>query len=428
MPRTPDPSYWGNPPKTPVSKYAQQAENPQTSGNQAPIPPTPAQQPGYASTQPAQQQGAAQSQGTYQQGNAGSTTAQQQEQTTPQLGTAANQPTPSVQAAPSTQGTSAQGQEAYQQGSVGDATAQQQQNPSATSPGYAQPSAPTAPPAPQPAQKKGNKGVVIAIVAAIVVLLLGMAGCSACTVALSSGANSYLGSTYGNPQNIPSFDNDQRGNSSSTDSDQAYLNAQTRSAFDLQGSSALTEEELSQVQAGFFEGSSIAPNSEGIYPQGVFHVGTDLPAGTYWFSGSNSALSYFFILQPTSDGASTYNTVHVNSYYGHNLMDLKDGEVLILVNNGTMTPIAKMTQQFTSPYGSGVYRVGTDIPAGSYRVIVGDGADDYSAYYVMSDLNYSDDSYLESDYFVSGDTGTEITLEEGTYVELYNMCLIAIRS
>ena len=389
MPRTPDPSYWGNPPKTPVSKYAQQAENPQETGNQAPIPPAPPPQP------------------------------------------AANQPAPGAQhtaAQPSPQQSAAQGQEAYQQGSPdGDATARQQ-NPSASGSGYAQPSNPTAPPAPQPAPKKGNKGVVIAIIAAIVVLLLGMAGCSACTVALSSGANSYLGSTYGSPQNIPSFDNGQRGNSSSTDSDQAYMNAQTRSAFDLQGSSALTEEELAQVQAGFFEGGSVAPNSEGIYPQGVFHVGTDLPAGTYWFSGSNSALSYFFILQPTSDGASTYNTVHVNSYYGHNLMELKDGEVLILVNNGTMTPIAKMTQQFTSPYGSGVYRVGTDIPAGSYRVIVGDGADDYSAYYVMSDLNYGDDSYLESDYFVSGDTGTEITLEEGTYVELYNMCLIGIRS
>ena len=388
MPRTPDPSYWGNPPKTPVSKYAQQAENPQETGNQAPIPPAPQPQP------------------------------------------AANQPTPDAQPAaqPSPQQNAAQAQEAYQQGSPDGDVPAQQQNPSASGSGYAQPSNPTAPPAPQPAPKKGNKGVVIAIVAAIVVLLLGMAGCSACTVALSSGANSYLGSTYGSPQNIPSFDNGQRGNSSSTDSDQAYMNAQTRSAFDLQGSSALTEEELAQVQAGFFEGGSVAPNSEGIYPQGVFHVGTDLPAGTYWFSGSNSALSYFFILQPTSDGASTYNTVHVNSYYGHNLMELKDGEVLILVNNGTMTPIAKMTQQFTSPYGSGVYRVGTDIPAGSYRVIVGDGADDYSAYYVMSDLNYSDDSYLESDYFVSGDTGTEITLEEGTYVELYNMCLIGIRS
>ena len=389
MPRTPDPSYWGNPPKTPVSKYAQQAENPQETGNQAPIPPAPQPQP------------------------------------------AANQPAPGAQhtaAQPSPQQSAAQSQEAYQQGSPDGDVPAQQQNPSASGSGFAQPSNPTAPPAPQPAPKKGNKGVVIAIVAAIVVLLLGMAGCSACTVALSSGANSYLGSTYGSPQNIPSFDNGQRGNSSSTDSDQAYMNAQTRSAFDLQGSSALTEEELAQVQAGFFEGGSVAPNSEGIYPQGVFHVGTDLPAGTYWFSGSNSALSYFFILQPTSDGASTYNTVHVNSYYGHNLMELKDGEVLILVNNGTMTPIAKMTQQFTSPYGSGVYRVGTDIPAGSYRVIVGDGADDYSAYYVMSDLNYSDDSYLESDYFVSGDTGTEITLEEGTYVELYNMCLIAIRS
>ncbi len=385
MPSTPDPSYWGNPPQTPVSKHAPQQAGNQANGNQPPVPPTPAEQPNSAAAtpQPDQQQ-AAQTQAGYQQ-------------------------------QPDSQRSAAQGESGQQE--------------NAAAAGFStQPSTPAAPPVPPSGPKKGNKGVVIAIIAAIVVLLLGMAGCSACTVALSSGADSYLGSTYGSPQNIPSHDNDHNGRSSSTETDQAYLNAQTRSAFDLQGSSALTEEELSQVQAGYFEGGSIAPNSEGVYPQGVFHVGTDLPAGSYWFSGSNSALSYFFILQPTSDGANTYNTVHVNSYYGHNLMNLEDGEVLILANSGTMTPLSKMTEQFTSPYGSGVYRVGTDIPAGSYRVIVGDGANTYSAYYVMSDLNYSDDSYLESDYFVSGDTGTEITLEEGTYVELYNMCLIEIRS
>ncbi len=375
MPRTPDPSYWGNPPQTPVSKHA-----PQQAGNQPPVPPTPTEQPGStaATSKPAQQQ-AAQAQAGYQQ------------QPNPQQATAQGQPS-------------------------------QQPNAAANF------STPVAPPPPS-TPKKSNRGVVIAIVAAIIVLLLGMAGCSACTVAaLSSGTDGYLGSTHGSPQNIPSFDDDHNDSSTDSETDQAYLNAQTRSAFDLQGSSALTEEELSQVQAGYFENSSIAPNSEGVYPQGVFHVGTDLPAGSYWFSGSNSALSYFFILQPTSNGANTYNTVHVNSYYGHNLMNLEDGEVLILANSGTMTPLSKMTEQFTSPYGSGVYRVGTDIPAGSYRVIVGDGANTYSAYYVMSDLNYSDDSYLESNYFVSGDTGTEITLEEGTYVELYNMCLIEIRS
>ena len=386
MPRTPDPSYWGNPPQTPVSKYDPQRTGYQANSNQPPVPPT--QTGNYGAGQPA-----------------GS--GQQQPQAASQ-----SQQAPS-QAHPTAQHDAAQG------------GSSQQQNAAANGFNCTQPNTPPAPPSPP---QKSNKGIIIAIVAAIVVLLLGMAGCSACTVALSTSAGNYLGSTYGNPQNIPSLDNDQHGNSSSTDSDQAYMNAQTRSAFDLQGSSALSEEELSQLQASFFSGSSNTPNSEGIYPQGIFHVGTDLPAGSYWFSGSSSDLSYFFILQPTSDGSSTYNAVHVNSYYGHNLMDLEDGEVLILVNNGTMTPIAKMTEQFTSPYGSGVYRVGIDIPAGSYRAIVGDGADTYSAYYVMSDLSYSDDSFLDSDYFVSGDNGTEIILEEGTYVELYNMRLVSIWS
>ncbi len=386
MPRTPDPSYWGNPPQTPVSKYAPQRTGHQANSNQPPVPPAPASS--YGAEQPA-----------------GSSQQQPQAASQPQQ-------TPG-QADPGTQHNAAQGESSQQQGAA------------ASGFNYAQPNTPPTPPSPP---KKSNRGIIIAIVAAIVVLLLGMAGCSACTVAISSGAGNYLGSTYSNPQNIPSFDNDQYSSSPDTESDQAYLNAQTRNAFDLQGSSALSEEELSQLQADFFGGSSNAPNAEGIYPQGIFHVGTDLPAGSYWFSGSSSDLSYFFILQPTSDGASTYNAVHVNTYYGHNLMNLEDGEVLILVNNGTMTPIAKMTQQFTSPYGSGVYRVGIDIPAGSYRAIVGDGADTYSAYYVMSDLDYRDDSFIESNYFVSGDSGTEIILEEGTYVELYNMRLVAILS
>ena len=78
--------------------------------------------------------------------------------------------------------------------------------------------------------------------------------------------------------------------------------------------------------------------------------------------------------------------------------------MLILNNKGTMVPINKMNDAFTAPYGSGVYRVGTDIPEGTYQLIVGDGANDYSACYVMSDLNFDEDSsYLYSDYFVKGD-------------------------
>ena len=38
--------------------------------------------------------------------------------------------------------------------------------------------------------------------------------------------------------------------------------------------------------------------------------------------------------------------------------------------------------------------LGTDLPAGTYALSVGDGADDYSACFVMDDLLYQDQSMV----------------------------------
>lgn len=204
--------------------------------------------------------------------------------------------------------------------------------------------------------------------------------------------------------------------------EQELLNRETRTDFGLVGSTALDSAELDSVQSSYFDNTSKAPDANGMYAAGIYRVGTDIPAGNYWFSGNKSSLSTFYILQPTSAGASTYDTVHINSYYGHNLMDLREGEVFILDNEGTMLPLDQMTKTFTPPYGSGVYRVGIDIPEGTYQLVVGDGANDYSSCSVMIDLNYDENSsYLYRNYFIKGDKPDTITLEAGTYVELYNM-------
>lgn len=106
-------------------------------------------------------------------------------------------------------------------------------------------------------------------------------------------------------------------------------------------------------------------------------------------------------------------------------MDLEEDEVLVLINDGTMTPLASMDETFSEPYTSGTYRVGTDIPAGTYQLQLGE-ADDYSACYVMKDLEFSDSSYLLETYYIEGDQPDEVTLQEGTYIELYNMTMTKI--
>jgi hypothetical protein len=77
----------------------------------------------------------------------------------------------------------------------------------------------------------------------------------------------------------------------------------------------------------------------------------------------------------------------------------------------------------SAPYLNGVYRVGTDIPAGTYTLSGGD-ANDYCAYFVMNSLDFTGDNVIEQNEFYDASTipsETTITLEEGTFIELYNM-------
>ena len=359
MPSTPDPNYWGNPPQTPRSRNIPQRPSPK----QAPQPP----------------------QAASQQANAGAPQANQAAGSQSSTNGAASH---SAQPNGSCQTTA---QEAY--------------------------TTPIAPPAPnQPTQK--NHTALIVVIAIVAAVLVGMGGCVACATVVSTALDDQDAAWYTHDNSA-----DQKGTYyDAPKTEQESLNRETRRDFGLAGNAALSNAELDTIQSNRFGNASKAPDASGAYAAGVYHVGTDIPAGSYWFTGSETSLSYFYILQPASSSPSAYDTVHINSYYGHNLMDLQDGDVLILNNKGTMVPINKMNDAFTAPYGSGVYRVGTDIPEGTYQLIVGDGANDYSACYVMSDLNFDEDSsYLYSDYFVKGDNPETITLEAGTYIELYNM-------
>ena len=82
-------------------------------------------------------------------------------------------------------------------------------------------------------------------------------------------------------------------------------------------------------------------------------------------------------------------------------------------------PAAKASVEAASPYQSGVYRVGIDVPAGTYAVTVqaeASAATEYeSAAYVMKDLEFEDDSIVETKYVIAGGSQT-ITVTDGQYV------------
>lgn len=379
--KMPDPSYWGNPPQTPTRE---------TSTRQAhSIPQNPYQQ---TSPQPQTQ---VKQDFQYQQ-----------------------QPTPQPDFQPQQQPTS-QAQSGFQYQQPGFQSQPQQPGtphpiPQPQQPGTSQQ------PTPVPSKQKTHRGCIIgAIVAIVLVIVLGIAGCVALTGIVSSALNNsnadYRYFSVPEQPSIPNFPDNP---------DIALNNEYFRHAFDLTGNASLSNEDLATIKKTYFPNQSGQPNNKNQYSDGLYYIGTDIPAGGYWFSGSDTDLSYFFVLTP-SENDNVYDVTHMNGYYGHNLIEVKDGQVLVVANNGTMQPLSSFSETFSSPYGSGTYRVGTDIPAGTYQLILGD-ANDYSACYIMRDLEYSEDSYLNELYYISGDEPGEITLEEGTYVELYNMSMTSL--
>ena len=156
---------------------------------------------------------------------------------------------------------------------------------------------------------------------------------------------------------------------------------------------------------------------------GVYVVGRDIDAGEYFLQGSPSVESEFYLFDP--EGSGTFSLDCAVSYTGNYFAELENGEVIAFmpkIDDALMLPSNEADFRPQQPYQSGLYRVGTDIPAGTYTVTVSpnaphDASQDYAAY-VMQDLDFDDDSITDSVYLLRGSTQT-ITVNDGDWLELF---------
>lgn len=156
---------------------------------------------------------------------------------------------------------------------------------------------------------------------------------------------------------------------------------------------------------------------------GVYVVGRDIDAGEYFLQGNPSVESEFYLFEP--EGSGTFSLDSAVSYTGNYFAELENGEVIAFmpkIDDALLMPSDDADFQPHQPYQSGLYRVGTDIPAGTYTVTVSpnaphDASQDYAAY-VMDDLNFDDDSITDSVYLLRGSTQT-ITVKNGDWLELF---------
>ena len=159
-------------------------------------------------------------------------------------------------------------------------------------------------------------------------------------------------------------------------------------------------------------------DDEGKATAGVYVVGRDIDEGLYFLQGSPSTEAEFYLFSPYSMSAAV-------TYTGNYFADLERGQVIAFMPSAKsmlMIPADQADFQPQAPYASGLYRVGQDIPAGTYTITVSPDAphnasQDYAAY-VMKDLDFDDDSITDSKPLLRGSTQT-VTVEDGEWLELF---------
>ncbi len=278
----------------------------------------------------------------------------------------------------------------------------QQQPPYANAPQspYAAPPSPYAAYAAQPQPKKKWPWIVLACVLAF---LLGLGGCVGCTT-----VSMVADSLHNRSDSVHSYDYDD-------------LYGYGYDPDNLPDSDAYGGFTLSDIQ----DAAGNLPNEvhDNQASAGVYVAGRDIDAGEYFMQGSPSTESSFYVFSP--EGSGTYSLETSVSYTGNYFVDLEQGQVIAFlpnVDNALLIPADEADFQPQAPYQSGLYRVGTDIPAGTYTVTVSADAphnpsQDYAAY-VMKDLSFDDDSITDSVYLLRGSTQS-ITVNDGDWLELF---------
>lgn len=146
---------------------------------------------------------------------------------------------------------------------------------------------------------------------------------------------------------------------------------------------------------------------------GMYKVGEDIPAGTYYFENAGNSKGYYAIY---SDSTGDFDSLlHNDNVPSFTFLTVSDGQYLE-VTRGKIAPADQISAigAENGKYGSGTYRVGIDIPAGEYNAI-SDGSRSLAYYAILSDVTGGLDSIVSNDNF---ENNAYVTVSDGQYLEL----------
>lgn len=256
--------------------------------------------------------------------------------------------------------------------------------------------------APQQPKKKVWPWVLLGC---LIVFLLGIGGCVSCTAVMFNAMENSYERSY-------STDNYPYGDYYDYDVDPGYnYGGDTSSSFSL----ADIKEAANGLQGKVVDGKCTP---------GVYEVGTskDIAPGLYFLEGSQTKENNYLVFSSNDDG--TYDLDDAVVYFGNYFTQLEKGDVIAFTGTDDLRFYEASKATFTpqAPYQSGVYRVGTDIAAGTYSIQpqaeAVKVAEQDSAAFVMKDLEFDTDSITDTKYVIKGSVQT-VTVKDGDYLELY---------
>lgn len=160
------------------------------------------------------------------------------------------------------------------------------------------------------------------------------------------------------------------------------------------------------------------PIPENSINDGTYHIGTDIEPGEYLVFSNGITL-----LENTKDQSGNSDSIVFNIALdgrSHTYVTLLKGEYFKL-QGGEMYPVASAPtiKPANGVYKDGQYKVGTDIPAGSYTLLIDDQSD--IGFYEISKNSRQDMMDLLVSDVVEGETS--ITVTNGQYLTIRNAYL-----
>lgn len=170
---------------------------------------------------------------------------------------------------------------------------------------------------------------------------------------------------------------------------------------------------------------------DGACSEGLYAVGekADIAPGLWLLGGTDAEPGEFYVFRP-ADGAkgaqasTDYELIRGVSYFGWYFTPLEEGDLIAYrpPEGCTMRVAGDDPVSAEPPYRNGCYRVGTDIPAGTYEVTVlresALASDAEAGAYVMNDLEFNDGSVVDAKLVIVGGR-QRVTVTDGQYLELF---------